>query len=71
MVNESIQQNRKSRQTDIFHFLALQAEEEMKETGCVTVVCPRCGEKPIVNIEPHRLSVRCPCGLIWNGEVWT
>lgn len=50
--------------------LALQAEREMRATGHVKTVCPKCNEAPIVDIRPYRLRVRCPCGFVCNSEIY-
>jgi hypothetical protein len=47
--------------------LAYKARDEMIEYGKVTVVCPKCGTIPKVNVDGtfnERIMVRCQCGYI-------
>jgi RNase P subunit RPR2 len=44
----------------------------MIETGNVTVVCPKCGTIPKVNIDGvfhERIMVKCKCGYIKTIEL--
>jgi RNase P subunit RPR2 len=52
--------------------LACKARDEMIETGNVTVVCPKCGTIPKVNIDGvfhERIMVKCKCGYIKTIEL--
>lgn len=64
-------QNKQSLLSDESYLLAMQAFEEMKTTGSVKIICPKCGQNPVVELEEHRFTVLCPCKYVFTGEVWS
>lgn len=53
------------------HALARKAKRELRLTGMTTVICPRCGTKPVVTETERgeRTIVSCKCGWIFDGEI--
>ncbi|MBQ8982648.1 MAG: hypothetical protein IJ079_03585 [Lachnospiraceae bacterium] len=60
------------RQSSPSYLLAKRARIEQMQNGKVSVICPRCNEKPVVNIigNNERIYVRCKCGYIADGEIY-
>ena len=54
------------------YLLSRKARREIEMTGDETVVCPKCGTKPTIlkTSNGERITVRCKCGLIGDGEIY-
>ena len=50
--------------------LMQQALREYRETGDTTVICPKCGKKPILTREGNRRSLSCECGYLFMAEIF-
>lgn len=52
--------------------LAKQARNEYMNDGQVKSVCPKCHEHPKVTVTPDggRMTIKCPCGYIVDGEIY-
>ena len=53
------------------HMLAKQAKREQRLTGVITVVCPKCDEKPEITTTSNgeRTIVSCKCGYVYDAEM--
>lgn len=52
--------------------LARKARREMRQTGTITVRCPKCGTIPKITTSPRgeRLTVSCECGYVFDSEMY-
>lgn len=49
--------------------LASRARRELRESGEVKTICPKCHQKVQIKKEENRISIFCPCHYVSDHEI--